>query len=90
MVYELTQDSAMSTSAVFNTLALSKVKWNAKHNKLLLQDKSHAVIAIPGFEFMSAGQEKKEEYYNTGYLGATASKFLMTGGGLMSENYSMR
>lgn len=44
----------MSTSNVFNTLALHKVRWNAKGNKLLLQDKMHAVIALPGYEFMQA------------------------------------
>ncbi|TNV82764.1 hypothetical protein FGO68_gene14707 [Halteria grandinella] len=95
MIYELTQDSAMSTSALFNTLALSRVKWNVKHNKLMLMDKNQVVIGIAGYDFMQAGQNDDAIGINTygegsKYLGATASKFVSSGGGLLSQQYSMR
>lgn len=44
----------MSTNAALNTMGVNKIKWNgAKSNKLILSDKTHSIIAFPGFEFMN-------------------------------------
>ena len=57
-VYELSQDSF--SSSPLNTMAISRVKWNtSRSNKLVLSDKTHAVIAFPGFDFMQMAQPDK-------------------------------
>ena len=83
-VYELSNDQTMSASPL-NTLGITKVKWNARSNKMLLYDKTQAIIAFPGFEFMSLAQPPSEAFMGPSYggmmmskdyLGSTASKFL--------------
>ena len=45
-------------------MAINKVKWNSRSNKLILHDKTHAIIAFPGFEFMNMAQQQPEGYVN--------------------------
>jgi WD40 repeat protein len=55
-VYELSQDLSSST------ISATKARWSSKSNKLILSDKTHAVIAFPGFEFFSMAEEPSSNY----------------------------
>ncbi len=54
-VYELSQDATIASNPTLNSLGVNKVKWNAnqKSTQLILHDKTHAVIAFAGNDFMS-------------------------------------
>eukprot|EP00347_Sterkiella_histriomuscorum_P020793 403336439 len=64
-VYELTSDQAGITQQT-NILAVNKIKWNPKGNKLILIDKGQAMIAFPGYEFSNFEQiqSQKQQYSN--------------------------
>ena len=44
-------------------MCVNKVKWNSRSNKMILSDKTHAIIAFPGLEFMNLAT-KIETYEN--------------------------
>ncbi len=77
-VYELSQDATITTNPTLNSLGVNKVKWNinATSTKLILNDKTHAIIAFPGTDFFTMAQ--KPELYDSRepFLGNTASKFV--------------
>jgi transcriptional regulator of nitric oxide reductase len=54
-VFELSSDTTLSSSPL-NTMMITKVKWNARGNKLLLHDKTTMVLGVPGYEFFSMVQ----------------------------------
>ena len=76
----------MTSNPTLNTLGVNKVKWNqnSKNTKLILHDKTHAIIAFPGQDFINMGtktdlyesQSFKNRTIEDSYLGQTASKFV--------------
>ena len=76
----------MTSNPALNTLGVNKVKWNqnSKNTKLILHDKTHAIIAFPGQDFINMGtkpdlyesQPFKNRMVDESYLGQTASKFV--------------
>ena len=63
-------------------MGVSKVKWNEKSTKLILHDKTHAIIAFPGHDFYSMAL-KPEDTHRGGMmfenpLSRTATKFVNT------------
>ena len=69
-------------------MCVNKVKWSPKGTKIILSDKTHAIIALPGFDFMQLAQQPgsmmtfdynhRPDLLSSGasYLGNTASKLL--------------
>ena len=77
----------MTVNPTLNTLGVNKIKWNAnsKNPKLILHDKTHAIIAFPGSDFLNMAvkpetfEHSQQQYIKSeggGYLGHTASKFV--------------
>ena len=57
----------MTVNPIINTLGVNKAKWSAnqKNVKLLLHDKTHAIIAFPGQDFVNLGGLRRDFYEPT-------------------------
>jgi len=69
-------------------MSISKVRWNLKGTKIILSDKTHSIIALPGYEFMQLAQQPSKESKYEQYLGNTASKLLYSQANLLDSSPS--
>lgn len=81
-IFETNQDGSQVGGV---QLGLSKVKWHPKGTKIILSDKTHAVIGLPSYDFMQLAQQPTTQSKYEGYLGATPSKLLYTQGNYESS-----